>query len=119
MSQHFAEDGCGRQNLVVFQQMDQPAQLSRVFAEGDGAIELRLEVAAALAPSIADQQLCWQQALTALHALGRTNRPDGIQTLLAYGKTGNVYERNITESAIGREEYGKNALDCGNNWRDE
>ncbi len=99
--------------------MDQAAQRSRVLAEGHGAVELGLEVAAALAASIADQQLRRQQTLAALHALGRANRPDGIQTLLAHGKTGNVYEGDITEPAIGRKEDGKNALDCGNNWRDE
>ena len=99
--------------------MNQPTQFSRVLSEGDGAVELRLEIAATLAASIADQQLRRQQALATLHALGRANRPDGIQTLLAYGKPGNVYEGDITKPAIGREENRKDAADGGNNWRDE
>jgi hypothetical protein len=82
-------------------------------------VELRLEVAATLAVAIADQQLRRQQALAALHALGRADRPDGIETLLARGYTGNGYEEDVTESAIGGQEGRKNALDCGNNCRDE
>jgi hypothetical protein len=60
-----------------------------------------------------------QQTLATLHALGLADRPDGIQTLLAHGKTGNVYEEDITEPAIGRKENRKNASNCRNNWRDE
>jgi hypothetical protein len=51
--------------------------------------------------------------------LGRPDWTDGIPTLLTNGKTRNIYEGNITEPAIGREEDRKDALDGGNNWRDE
>jgi hypothetical protein len=51
--------------------------------------ELRLEVAATLTVAIAEQQLRRQQALAALHAPGRADRPDAIETLLARGYTAN------------------------------
>jgi hypothetical protein len=69
--------------------------------------------------SIAHQQLRRQEALAALHALRHTNRLDGIQTLPAYGKTGNGYKGDTAEPAIGREEDGKNTAYCRNNRRDK
>ena len=114
-----SQHGRSRHNVVVFQEMDQPAQRSGILAKRDGAVEFRLEIAASLAASIAHQQLRRQQALAALHTLRRTNGLDGIQTLLAHGKTRNVYEGDTTEPAIGGEENGKNAAYYRNNWRDE
>jgi len=51
--------------------------------------------------------------------LGRPDWPDGIHTLLTNGKTRNIYEGDITEPAIGRENDRKKASYGGNNWRDE
>src|ERR1035441_3621963 len=99
--------------------MDETAQRSGILAKRDRAIEFRLEIAAALAVSIAHQQLRRQKALAALHALRRTNRLNGIQTLLAYGKTRNVDEGDAAEAAIGREEDRKNTAYYRNNRRDE
>jgi hypothetical protein len=99
--------------------MDQTAQRSGVLSERNRAIEFRLEIAATLTVSIAHQQLRRQQALAALHTLRHTNRLDGIQALLAHGKTKNVYKGDAAESAIGREEDGKNTTYCRNNRRDE
>jgi hypothetical protein len=119
VGEHVPQHGCSRQNLVVFQEMDQAAQRSGVLSERHGAIELRLEIAATLAVSIAHQQLGRQKALAALHTLRHTNRLDGIQTLVAYGKTRNGYEGDTAEPAIGREENRKNTAYCRNKRRDE
>src|SRR5664279_3376598 len=119
LGQHATQHGRSRQNLVVFQQMDQPAQRSGIFAERHSAVEFRLEIAAALAVSLAHQQLRGQQPLAALHALRHANRLNGIQTLLAHRKTRNVYKGDTAEPAIGREEDRKNTTYCRNNRRDE
>jgi hypothetical protein len=99
--------------------MDQTAQRSGVLSERNRAIKFRLEIAAALAMSIAHQQLRRQQALAALHTLRRMNRLDGIQALPAYGEARNVYQGDTAESAIGREEDRKNTTYCRNNRRDK
>jgi len=99
--------------------MDETAQRSGILAKRDRAIEFRLEIAAALAVSIAHQQLRGQEPLTALHTLRHANRLNGIQTLLAHGKTRNAYKGDAAEPAIGREEYRKNTTYCRNNRRDE
>jgi hypothetical protein len=51
--------------------------------------------------------------------LRRPNGFDGIEAVFADRKTGNIYERDATEPAIGGEEDGKNAADYGCQWRDE
>jgi len=51
--------------------------------------------------------------------LGSPDGFDGVQAFAAYGETGDVYERNTTESAIGGKEDRKNAAYCGHHWRDE
>jgi hypothetical protein len=62
--------------------MDQAAHRSGVLAEGNGAVKLRLEIAATLATSVAHEQLRRQEAFATLYALRHTDRFDGIQTFL-------------------------------------
>ena len=100
-------------NAFVLQQMNQPAQAALVFAEGDGARELRLEVAAVLAAAIAHQQLRAEQAIAANYALRRAHRHDGGKTFGTDRNPGNVIERSVAEPAIRREEDGKNVAQEG------
>jgi|SRR5664279_2060853 len=99
--------------------MDQTAQRSGVLSERNRAIEFRLEITAPLAVSVAHQQLRRQQSLAALHALRRTYRLNGIQTLLAHGETRDVHKGDTAEPAIGREEDRKNTTYSRDNRRDE
>jgi len=119
LGQHVSQYGRCWPHLVVFQEMDETTQRPGILPKRDSAIELRLEIAATLATSVAYQQLRWQQALAALYALWRTNGPNGIQTLRAYRKTRNVYEGDTAEPAIGGEKNRENALYCRHNRRDE
>ena len=99
--------------------MDQATPSSFVLSEGDGAPEIRIEVTATMAASVAHEQLLRQEAIAALHALRRSNRFDGTQTLLTSGETRDVYEGDTTELAIGGEKDRKSNADSRANWRDE
>ena len=99
--------------------MHQTAKSACVFAERNGACELGLAIATVLATAVAHQQLRRKQPLAALNTLRHAYRFDRIQTFLADGKTGDVYERDTTEPAIGGEKDRKNAASYGQEWRDE
>jgi hypothetical protein len=100
-------------------QTNHTAQCSSVLSEGDGPFEIRIEIAATMAASVARQQLPGQESFAALHALRCTNRFDGTQNLLTSGETGDVNEGDTTEPAIGGGKDRKNTADDRNNWRDE
>jgi|SRR6516162_4725039 hypothetical protein len=99
--------------------MDQATQSSFGLCEGHGALEIRIEVAPTMAASVAHLQLRRQEAFAALQALRRSNRLAGTPTLLTNGETGDMYEGDTTEPAIGGEKPRKNTADDRNNWRDE
>jgi hypothetical protein len=87
--------------------MHQAAKAALIFPEGDGARELRLIVAAVPAAAIPHQQLRTEEKIAANHALGFADRHDGGKTFRTDGNPGNVIERSLAESAIGREKNGE------------
>jgi hypothetical protein len=93
--------------------MHQTAKAAFVFAERDGARELRLKVSAVLAPAIAHQQLCAEEAVAANHALRLAHRRDCGKTFRADRNPGNVIEWGVAQPAIGREKDGKNVAQDG------
>jgi hypothetical protein len=99
--------------------VNQAAELRGVFAEGDGAVKVRLEFVAAPATGIAHKQLGRQQTFAALYALRRADRLQRVEAFLADGKTRDVDEGDAAKTAIGREEDGKDAANYGYQWRDE
>ena len=72
-----------------------------------------------MAAAVTYQQLSAGQAVAANHALRRTCRLNGRETFGADRYAGNVVERSATQTAIRREEDGKNASQQGLQGRDE
>ncbi len=108
MRQHSAQHGCNRGNGVVLEEMNQVAQTTFVFSEGNRAGKLGLKVAAIAAAAVTHQQLRTGEKIATDHTLRLAQSAESRPGIRRRQEPAKYVQWGAAEPAIGGEQDGKN-----------